>query len=177
MASAWRGNLAGMKSAQQAAGNGGSFEMDRAEGGASLVSAELKERLATHGAADPETLQFLWKMNVWSVADLAGTDTEAMVHVSPPSPLSLACASPRARSRRPSRIVGWQRKGGGRLSHFQRKEGERGGGGRVRPCKRDTAAFLYTGTFPCSRRALICSLVSLSPTCSAWVCCCCRRGA
>jgi len=71
--------------------------MDRAEGGTALVSAELRERLSQHGAADQETLQFLWKMNVWSVADLAGVDTEALVQVRTPC----ICALPLPRARGP----------------------------------------------------------------------------
>jgi hypothetical protein len=55
--------------------------MDRAEGGQAVVSAELHERLAAHGLADHDTLQDLWHFNIWSVADLAGVDTEALVQV------------------------------------------------------------------------------------------------
>ena len=71
--------------ARQASGDGksSSFDMDRAEGGQSLVSAELRERLEQHGAADVPTLQFLWDMNIWSSADLAGVDAEALVEVRP----------------------------------------------------------------------------------------------
>ena len=58
-----------------------SFDMDRAEGGQALVSSELHERLAAHGLADQDTLQEMWHFNIWSVADLAGVDTEVLVQV------------------------------------------------------------------------------------------------
>ena len=66
-------------------GKSSSFDMDRAEGGQAQVSAELHERLAAHGLADPDTLQDLWNFNIWSVADLAGVDAEALVQVRRPS--------------------------------------------------------------------------------------------
>jgi hypothetical protein len=58
-----------------------SFDIDRAEGGTKLVSADLGDKLSAHGASDEVTLQFLWKMNIWSVADLQGVDTETLVQV------------------------------------------------------------------------------------------------
>ena len=66
----------------------GSFRIDQAEGGTALVSAELRDRLAAHGADDGETLQALWGHNIWSVADLQGIDTEVLVDVSCPAPLA-----------------------------------------------------------------------------------------
>lgn len=76
-----------------------SFEMDRAEGGSRLVSAELKDRLNAHGLADEATLQALWDLSVWSVSDLEGLDPERLVQVDPFSrdaakgPMHASCPS------------------------------------------------------------------------------------
>jgi len=63
--------LAWDRFAEQKATSKHSFDMDRAEGGRPLVSAELRGKLDEHGESAPETLQMLWDMNVWSAADLA----------------------------------------------------------------------------------------------------------
>ena len=60
---------------------GSSFDMDRAEGGTKLVSAELRSKLDQHGESSPELLQTLWDMNIWSSADLHGIDSEVLVQV------------------------------------------------------------------------------------------------
>ena len=47
-----------------------------------LVSSELLQSLEAHSAADPATLNILWKSEVWTVADLANVQIEKLCMVS-----------------------------------------------------------------------------------------------
>lgn len=46
------------------------------------VSQQLQDLLQEHDSGDPHTLQILWDIDVWSVADLRNINADQLIHVS-----------------------------------------------------------------------------------------------
>jgi hypothetical protein len=59
-----------------------SFDLGETEkGGENKVSKELKDLLTANESGDDHTLQILWDMDVWSVADLRNIKADQLIHV------------------------------------------------------------------------------------------------